>query len=345
MPYSVTTMSMSQDDQKINEFTDKRGKRRSQNQWPIVYSKEYDVKLCGLQKLHPFDAEKWRHIFLNLKKENMLSDETVSTPVEADAEMLLLVHTQKYLNSLKWSWKVAKITEIPAIAIIPNWIINQRYLKPMRFQVGGSVLAGELAIHRGWSINIGGGFHHCSGNEGGGFCSYADITLLIKWLFKFYPQRVKTAMIVDLDAHQGNGHERDFFNDEKVFIMDVFNREIYPRDSPAKEAIKCMVELESYTSDSEYLDLVERKLERSLHKFHPDILVYNAGTDILSGDPLGRLDISAEGIIRRDEIVFMKARERRVPIVMLTSGGYLKKTAEIISRSILNLEALNLISR
>ena len=73
---------------------------------------------------------------------------------------------------------------------------------PSRFQVGGSVLAGELAIHRGWAINIGGGFHHCSGNKGGGFCSYADITLLIKWLFKFYPHRVKTAMIVDLDAHQ-----------------------------------------------------------------------------------------------------------------------------------------------
>lgn len=50
-----------------------------------------------------------------------------------------------------------------------------------------------------------------------------------------------------------------------------------------------------------------------------------------------------QGIINRDKIVFMKARERRIPIVMLTSGGYLKCTAKIIADSILNLAALGLI--
>lgn len=40
----------------------------------------------------------------------------------------------------------------------------------------------------------------------------------------------------------------------------------------------------------------------------------------------------------------MKARERRIPIVMLTSGGYLKSTARIIADSILNLHDQGLIS-
>ena len=40
--------------------------------------------------------------------------------------------------------------------------------------------AGKLARDRGWAINIGGGFHHCSSSEGGGFCAYADITLCVK---------------------------------------------------------------------------------------------------------------------------------------------------------------------
>ena len=52
-----------------------------------------------------------------------------------------------------------------------------------------------------------------------------------------------------------------------------------------------------------------------------------------------------QGIIRRDELVFMKARERRVPIVMLTSGGYLKQTARIIADSIKNLYEIGLISK
>lgn len=29
---------------------------------PIVYSMKYNVKFCGLQKLHPFDAAKGYHI-------------------------------------------------------------------------------------------------------------------------------------------------------------------------------------------------------------------------------------------------------------------------------------------
>ena len=56
-------------------------------------------------------------------------------------------------------------------------------------------------MERGWALNIGGGFHHCSSTQGGGFCAYADITLSIRFLFDRCP-RVKRAMIVDLDAHQ-----------------------------------------------------------------------------------------------------------------------------------------------
>lgn len=51
------------------------------------------------------------------------------------------------------------------------------------FQVGGSILAAKLAKERGWAINIGGGFHHCSAEKGGGFCAYADISLCIQFAF------------------------------------------------------------------------------------------------------------------------------------------------------------------
>lgn len=60
-----------------------------------------------------------------------------------------------------------------------------------RFQTGGTILAGKLALDRGWAINIGGGFHHCSAEKGGGFCAYADITLLIKFLFFHFPKKVR----------------------------------------------------------------------------------------------------------------------------------------------------------
>jgi histone deacetylase 11 len=34
--------------------------------------------------------------------------------------------------------------------------------------------------------------------------------------------------------HQGNGPERDFLDDDRVYIFDMFNRQIYPQDGFAK---------------------------------------------------------------------------------------------------------------
>ncbi|KAL8611213.1 Histone deacetylase 11 [Nucella lapillus] len=324
-----------------------------ETKWPVVYCSEYNISFLGMEKLHPFDAGKWGNIINFLKDAGMVRDDTLVVPVEATEEDLLAVHTKRYLSSLKltsilegvneWSMTVAGITEIPPVALLPNFIVQRKVLRPFRYQTGGTILAGKLAMERGWAINVGGGFHHCSSDRGGGFCAYADITLSLRFLFERV-EGVARAMIVDLDAHQGNGHERDFMDDERVYIMDVYNRGIYPHDGFAKRAIKRRVELEHFTDDKEYLRLVRKHLEGALNEFTPDVIVYNAGTDILDGDPLGNLAISAQGIIERDQIVFQKARARNIPVMMVTSGGYMRETARIIADSILNLRRVGLIA-
>lgn len=65
-------------------------------------------------------------------------------------------------------------------------------------------MAGKLALRNGWAINLGGGFHHCSSDKGGGFCPYADISLLVKTVLDDKENGVDKIMIVDLDAHQVN---------------------------------------------------------------------------------------------------------------------------------------------
>ncbi|XP_067907896.1 histone deacetylase 11 isoform X2 [Heterodontus francisci] len=313
-------------------------------QWPIVYSPDYNISFLGLEKLHPFDSGKWGKIVHFLKEEKMINDETIVKAREAQEDDLLVVHTRRYLNKLKWSFIVATITEILPVAFLPNFIIQRKVLRPFRTQTGGTIMAGKLAIDRGWAINVGGGFHHCSSEQGGGFCAYADITLAIKFLFERV-EGVSKAMIIDLDAHQGNGHERDFMDDKRVYIMDVFNRYIYPGDGFAKRAIKWKIELDWDTEDSEYLQKVETHMSKALQEVTPDIIVYNAGTDILDGDQLGGLAISPQGIIKRDEKVFEAARKRKIPILMVTSGGYQRSTARIIADSILNLHRLQLIDQ
>ncbi|XP_065264570.1 histone deacetylase 11 [Emys orbicularis] len=331
----------------------------------------------GLEKLHPFDAGKWGKVinflkgkkllppwpcssrknfyvsWVNWQEEKLIADDLIVQAREATEEDLLVVHTRRYLNKLKnhilegfqeWSFVVATITEIPPVLFLPNFLVQRKVLKPLRTQTGGTIMAGKLAIDRGWAINVGGGFHHCSSDKGGGFCAYADITLAIKFLFERV-EGVSKAAIIDLDAHQGNGHERDFMDDHRVYIMDVYNRYIYPGDGFAKRAIKRKVELDWGTEDTEYLQKVQTHVEGALNESRPDIIIYNAGTDILDGDPLGGLAISPQGIVKRDEAVFRAARSHRIPILMVTSGGYQKRTARIIADSILNLHNLGLIDK
>ncbi|XP_047637872.1 histone deacetylase 11 isoform X1 [Phacochoerus africanus] len=349
-----------------------------ETRWPIVYSPRYNITFMGLEKLHPFDAGKWGKVISFLKEEKLLTDSMLVEAREASDEDLLVVHTRRYLNELKWSFAVATITEIPPVIFLPNFLVQRKVLKPLRTQTGGTIMncrgaqatwsllgvgasythlsapptleraanrvcgAGKLAVERGWAINVGGGFHHCSSDRGGGFCAYADITLAIKFLFERV-EGISRATIIDLDAHQGNGHERDFMGDKRVYIMDVYNRHIYPGDRFAKQAIRRKVELEWATEDDEYLTKVERNLEKALQEHRPDVVVYNAGTDVLEGDRLGGLSISPQGIVKRDELVFRMVRSLQVPILMVTSGGYQKRTARIIADSILNLYGLGLI--
>ncbi|KAL6839546.1 hypothetical protein ACP4OV_030816 [Aristida adscensionis] len=308
---------------------------------PVVYSPSYDIAFCGIEKLHPFDSSKWGRICKYLTREGHLEKKLLVEPLEATKEDLLVVHTEAYLKTLKSSFRVANIVEVPPVALIPNKIVQRVLLYPFRKQVGGSILTAKLALERGWAINVGGGFHHCSAEEGGGFCAYADISLCIQ--FAFVRLNISRVMIIDLDAHQGNGHEKDFANDGRVYILDMYNAGIYPFDHVAKRYIDQKVELVSGTKTDEYLEQLDKALEVSKDRFQPELIVYNAGTDILDGDPLGRLRISPEGVVMRDEKVFRFAKDQNIPLLMLTSGGYMKSSARVIADSIINLSNRNLI--
>ncbi|GKV00159.1 hypothetical protein SLEP1_g12899 [Rubroshorea leprosula] len=308
---------------------------------PVIYSPSYDIAFLGIEKLHPFDSKKWGRVCQFLTTEGDLDKNSIVEPQEASKDDLLVVHSESYLNSLKCSATVAMITEVPPVALFPNCLVQLKVLYPFRKQVGGTILAAKLAKERGWAINVGGGFHHCSAEKGGGFCAYADISLCIQ--FAFVRLNILRVMIIDLDAHQGNGHETDFSDDRRVYILDMYNPGIYPRDYAARRYINQNVEVMSGTTTNEYLRKLDEALKVAECKFDPELVVYNAGTDILDGDPLGRLKISPEGVACRDEKVFRFARERNIPVIMLTSGGYMKSSARVIADSIANLSKKNLI--
>ncbi|KAJ0811679.1 putative histone deacetylase [Helianthus annuus] len=309
---------------------------------PIIYSTSYDISFLGIEKLHPFDSSKWGRICGFLIENGTLEKTRIVEPLEATKDDLLVVHSEAYLESLKSSVNVSIITEVPPVAVFPNCIVQKKVLYPFRKQVGGTILAAKLAKERGCAINVGGGFHHCCADRGGGFCVYADISLCIH--YAFIRLNISRVMIIDLDAHQGNGHEKDFSNDRRVYILDMYNPNIYPFDFEARRYIDQRVEVPSGTATEEYLMMLDEALQVAENAFDPELVIYNAGTDILDGDPLGRLKISPHGVTTRDEKVFKFACDKNIPLVMLTSGGYMKSSARVIADSIINLSNKSLIT-
>ncbi len=305
------------------------------NKLPIVFHKKYDIGLFGLEKLHPFDSKKYGKVHRYLRDEVGIKEERFYTPQKVSQDDLLKIHTPEYLRSLRYSSNVARIAEVSLAALVPNVFLRKCLLEPMQYGTGGTILGAQLARENGWAINLGGGYHHAKADSGGGFCFYADIPLAVYKLWE-KDSNLKV-MVVDLDAHQGNGHEAIFKKDPRVSIFDIYNENIYPQDQAVKQYITFDYPVSTGIKDDAYLALLKNELPKAIEQAQPDLIIYNAGTDIYEKDPLGRMKISAKGIICRDEFVFRQSRKRKIPILMVFSGGYSPDIYKVINRSIENI--------
>lgn len=302
---------------------------------PIIYSPKYNIRFLGIENLHPLDTKKYKKIYISLRKSSGIKKNQFYKPFYVRDSELKTVHSENYLRSLRKSKTIAYILELYVLAIFPNIFLRKRILNPMKYATGGTILGIKLALKYGWAINLSGGYHHAKPEKGEGFCVFADIPVAVKSLWKKNPNL--KVLIIDFDAHQGNGHSFIFRNEPRVAILDVYNSDIFPNDSEAEKYVKYRVTIRSMTDDEEYLELVEKWIPIAIEEHQPDIIIYNAGTDIYDLDIIGFLSISESGIIKRDEIVFKYAFENDIPILMVLSGGYQKKSWFLIWKSIDNL--------
>ena len=310
---------------------------------PIVYNEIYNMGFLGLENLHPFDSKKYKKVVKNLTMQSpvLFRREQLVAPKEFPADRLSLLHDAQYLHELSTSSKkVAIVTELAPLALLPSSLVNNKVLLPMRYMISGTVVASALALMKGWAINIGGGMHHAYYEDGGGWCPYTDIYASIHWLREVTDSAIGRFMVIDLDVHQGNGVERDKLrlNDEKTIVVDVYNEDIFPNDNVAKRGIDVARPLHSGCTDEVYIDAVMSALAEAFEREPtPDLVLYNAGTDILQGDPLGLLNVSEDAVVHRDQLVFEKCQQKKVPLVMLLSGGYTRASTPCITRSIRNV--------
>jgi histone deacetylase 11 len=305
----------------------------------------------GLERLHPFDSRKYGRAWKILLNHcgSSLNQYHVRPKRPANFDELSLVHTKQYLARLHDAKYVANALEILQLQRVPHWILDWLVLRPMRWATKGTITAAEEALKHGFAINMGGGFHHASPDRGEGFCAYADIGIAVAALRRDQLiAKSDRVVYIDTDAHQGNGVCHTFRDDSCVFIFDIFNSQIYPsHDIEARDRIDCAVPITFSCTNTEYMHALRSRLSGFLDSAANSrigLAIYNAGTDVFAGDPLGGLNISAATIRERDLYVVGELRRRGIPSIMLLSGGYTKQSFQLVANSVIGLietDALN----
>jgi acetoin utilization deacetylase AcuC-like enzyme len=273
----------------------------------LIYHEGYYLNLGP----HVFPSEKFRLIRDRLLTEGFAAPEDFVTPEPAPDEDLMLVHERGWIQRLKTgtlSYEEILQLEIP---------YSPEMVRAFCLAAGGTTLAARLALDEGVGYNVGGGFHHAFPGHGEGFCAINDIAVAIRKLQR--EQRITRAMVVDCDNHHGNGTAAIFAGDSSVFTLSIHQYNNYPAVKPPSTVD---VHLSDGVGDEEYLERLSAAYRFPIHGFHPELLVYVAGADPYSEDQLGGLDLTLDGLKRRDRLVIETALREGAAVVVVLAGGY-----------------------
>jgi acetoin utilization deacetylase AcuC-like enzyme len=308
----------------------------------LIYSDEYYLPIGQ----HVFPAEKYRRVHRRLIETGVADPSDFVTPQPASDQDILLVHTPAYVNKLKTGTLSAREELQLEVPYSPE-LVHAFWLA-----AGGSILAAEYALKDGVAVNIGGGFHHAFPDHGEGFCMIHDVAVAIRRMQR--EGRIRTAMTVDCDVHQGNGTAAIFAGTRTasdplpsngpsvlgskplmrgvhagdVFTISLHQENNYPLQKPPSSID---VDLPDGITDDDYLAWLDNALSSGLRQFTPDLICYIAGADPYREDQLGGLKLSLDGLKKRDELVFRVARTQNVPVMVTYAGGYAQNVEDTVT--------------
>jgi len=310
----------------------------------LVYSEQYYLPIGE----HIFRADKFRLIRERLLHEQVAEESDFLVPQPASESEVTLVHSPHYVNKLMegaLSPREELQMEIP---------YSPQVVDAFMLHTGGSILAAERSLADGVCINIGGGFHHAFPEHGEGFCMINDFAVAIRVMQS--RGRIRRAMTVDCDVHQGNGTAFIFGTAGRgasslpsssppvlcaglggsarlgtakdVFTISLHQEHNYPYTKPPSSID---VNLPDGCGDREYLAWLDNALSSGLRQFAPELICYVAGADPYYEDQLGGLNLTIDGLKQRDELVFRAARARNIPVMVTYAGGYANHVEDTVT--------------
>jgi acetoin utilization protein AcuC len=182
------------------------------------------------------------------------------------------------------------------------------------------------------AVSIGGGLHHAKASWGEGFCIYNDVAFAGKYLLE--KCGLERILILDTDAHAGNGTSEYFYGDPRVLFIDIHQDPltIYPgtgfihQIGEGKGAgYTVNLPLPMRAGDRSYEFVFEEIVAPLVKEFKPQIIVRNGGSDPHWSDTLTTLGLTIPGFRRIGENVREMAKVCGGKVVDMIGSGYNKE--------------------
>ncbi|MHA6719605.1 histone deacetylase family protein, partial [Sphingomonas sp. RS6] len=254
-------------------------------------------------------------------------------PVAMPAHWLESVHDPDYVAEVRESRVPPHKTRRIGFPVTPE-VARRAVMVP-----GGTFMAALLAMRHGFAANTAGGSHHALADTGAGYCVFNDLAVAaVRLVEEGHASRV---LIVDCDVHQGDGTAALTAGRSDIATYSIHAE----KNFPARKARSTVdVALPDGTGDEAYLAALRETLLPLLDHYAPDLILYQAGVDPFGGDRLGRLALTAAGLVARDHWIASTFRERGIAFASTLGGGYGNDAMEVAQRhatSILTLGACN----
>jgi len=285
----------------------------------ILYSqkmKEYDLG-------HVLTGERYES-FMRLFREKLGSNPVfeIVEPDYATEEDLKLVHTEEYIRRVE-RCESRDPHDTPLSAGV---------VRAAKLMAGAGKLAGEL-IQSGVSskaIVIGGGVQHAGRNYEKGFGIFSDVGICAENLIQNYG--LERILILDADAHAGDGIYAIFARDPKVLFISIHQdpRTLYPGPAyrnPMGEGegqgYSVNVSLLPGTGDLAYEHVLDKVFVPLAQEFHPQVILMVDGSDTHFMDRITQMGLTLQGIYMiADKVRQTADRICQGKVIAFAGSGY-----------------------
>ena len=289
---------------------------------PLIYHPIYSQ--LPLPEGHRYPIHKYQ-LLHSAVKHHMDSDPKwgnafeMFQPMPVSVEQVKQVHDGEYVDLLvSGNLPAAKMRRI-------GFPWSEQLIERTLYSSGGTCLAAEMAIESGLAIHLSGGYHHAHRDFGSGFCLLNDLVLAAKHALTF--EHIDKVLIVDSDVHHGDGTATLCQENDDIITLSFHCDKNFPARKPVSDLD---VPLSRETEDEEFLRCFEQVTNMAIAHHQPDLIIYDAGVDIHQDDELGYLNISTQGIFKRDCLMLNLAKSKAIPMACVVGGGYRSEHKDLV---------------